>query len=66
MALFKVVWTDGYARETVAERIVEENLSWLEADAFCRALRGASIWESDWWIVKPQTARLWGGMAEFV
>ncbi len=66
MHLFKVVWTDGYARETVAERVVEENLSFLEADAYCRALREASNWESDWWIVKPQSARLRGGLVEFV
>jgi hypothetical protein len=66
MTLFKVVWTDGYDRESVAERVVEENLSYIEATAFCKALRDASRWDGDWWKVVPQNYRLWGGMAELV
>jgi hypothetical protein len=65
-ALFKIVWTDGYNREMVAEYAEEENLSYVEAEAFCAALRDASTWDGNWWEVRPQNARLWRGMEEFV
>ena len=66
MPLFKVVWHDGLDREYIAERIVEENLPYIEADALCHALRNISRSESDWWKVLQQSARVWGGLEEFV
>ena len=46
--------------------VVEENLSYIEATAFCEALQEASRWDGDWWKVVPQNYRLWGGMAELI
>lgn len=67
MSLFKIVQTDNYARETVAERVVEENLSFVEACVFCEALRSSpQRYDEHWFTVMPQSAKLWGGMAEFV
>lgn len=63
---FKVVWTDGFARETVSERVVAEWLSAEDAETICQQKRDASTWEGDWWIIKPQSAKLWGGWAEFM
>lgn len=64
--LFKVVWTDGYDREAIADSVVEENLSYMEAMAYCEALQAASDWDCDWWKVMPQNAHVWGGMEELV
>lgn len=64
--LFKVVWTDGYARETVRERVVAECLDASDAEVICEQLRNASRDESNWWIIKPQSMPLWRGMEEFV
>lgn len=63
---FKVVWTDGYNRETVAERVVAEKLDRLDAEIICERLRDESRWEGNWWVVKPQNAPLWRGMEELV
>ena len=63
--LFKVVWTDGYNRETVAERTVASHLDALDAEIICERLRAESNWEGNWWVVKPQLAPLWQGLAEF-
>lgn len=63
---FKVVWTDGFNRETIAEHVVAERLDRLDAEIICERLRNESRWEGDWWIVKPQSERLWRGMEEFV
>lgn len=64
--LYKVVWTDGYARETVAERVVAERLDWSDAEVICNRLRAASRRESDWWIIKGQDEALWRGMEELI
>lgn len=63
---FKVIWTDGFARETSAEHAVVEHLNKELADRVCETLRDQSAWEGNWWIVVPQDKRLWRGMAEFV
>lgn len=63
---FKVIWIDGYNRETVSDRLVCEQLSFDDAVTVCEQLRDASDWDGDWWIVRRQQDRLWGGMAELV
>jgi hypothetical protein len=65
-AKFKVLWTDGYARETIADRVVAENLGRLEANAICERLQQDSQWAGNWWKIVPQDAHVWRGMAEFV
>lgn len=66
MTLYKILWTDGYNRETVSDYIVEENMCYNEAVAYCDALRNVSNYDGDWWIVVDQRAHVWQGMAEFV
>lgn len=63
---FKVLWTDGDARETVAELVLAENLGHYEAAVICERLQRESNQEGDWWRVAPQDAHVWGGMEEFV
>lgn len=66
MELFKVVWTDGFNRDHIAQRLVAENLSHRQADAVCYALRNTCSDPSEWWIVKAQSEPLWRGMEELV
>jgi hypothetical protein len=63
---FKVLWTDGYARETIADRVIAENLGHYEATAICERLQRESTWEGSWWKVVPQDAHVWGGMEELI
>lgn len=63
--VFKVVWVDGYNRETVSDVLVEDGLSFAAAHELRDRLRRESGSESDWWMVKPQQAPLWRGVAEF-
>jgi hypothetical protein len=65
--LYKVVRVDNYARDTVADKIVAERLDASDAAVICEqkqvdAQRGGD----DWYVIKDQDARLWGGWAEFV
>jgi hypothetical protein len=64
--LFKVVWTDGYNRETVSDHVVSDHLDKMDADIICDKLRAESKWEGNWFKVIPQDAHVWGGMSEFV
>lgn len=63
---FKVLWTDGYNRESIADHVLAENLGHYEALAICERLRSESKYEGDWWKVVHQGAPVWRGMAEFV
>lgn len=63
---FKVVWKDGYNRESVAERETCGHMTSRLASLVCEHLRETSKWDGNWWIVVPQTRPLWGGMAELV
>jgi hypothetical protein len=63
---FKVVWTDGLAREYIADRVVAERLDLLDAQIIRDQLRANNRSESDWWIVTPQDTPIWGGIAELV
>jgi hypothetical protein len=63
---YKVLLVDNYDRETIAHRVVAENLGFNEATAICERLQRESRYESDWWKVVPQDAHVWRGIAEFV
>ena len=66
--MWKIIQTDGYARETVAERLLAENI-FLENDAIVmlEALRSQNIRdESVWYEIVPQDHVLWRGMEEIV
>lgn len=62
----KVIWCDGYARETVADRLIVDGLTQFEAETYCKYLRDHAPDESNWYRVEPDNYRLWGGMSEFV
>lgn len=63
---FKVVWTDGYARETVAEHIIAEWLSEEDARYICDKKQNEITDKGDWYKVTPQETPVWRGMEEFV
>ena len=52
--LYKVVWTDGWNRETVADKLVAEKLSFKAAHELRDRLRVQSADPSNWWVVKRQ------------
>lgn len=70
--LFKVVRVDNFNRETVAEKLEEENLTDVAAECLCERLREESIHRYGkgggefWWMVYPQSHRLWRGMEDLV
>ena len=61
---YKVAWVDGFARESVADHLVQDHMTHEAAIALCAKLRKESEWEGDWWHVVPQEEALWGGMAD--
>lgn len=63
---FKVLWADGFAREIVADQVVQENMSEVDATVLCSRLRSESKWDGDWWKVVPQDARVWRGIEELI
>jgi len=66
-ARYKVVWRDGYDRETVADRLIADDMNRTQAFVLCDWLRHMSRDnESDWFVVFPQSKPLWRGMEEFV
>jgi hypothetical protein len=64
--LYRVVWTDGYNRETMADTLELDNLGFAAAHLWCQHLRATNSWDGDWWVVRRQDEKLWSGMAEFV
>lgn len=65
---FKIVRIDNYARETVAEKLVAENIAnETEAKLMCEALQSYPCRShNDWFCVKPADYVLWRGMEELV
>ena len=64
----KIIWKDGYDRESVAERLVAEGIRY-ESDAkiMVEALRAACKGDdSQWYIIVSDNHRLWRGMADIV
>jgi hypothetical protein len=67
IGLYKVVWTDGYARDTVADRLVQDGMTLEAATRHCKTLRAEAKDDGlHWWKVMPQEHPLWRGMGEFV
>lgn len=63
----KIVCVDNYARDTVADRLVAENLNEHEARVMCLALNEDPARSSDaWFVVKPDDYRLSRGMEDLV
>lgn len=62
----KIVCTDNYARETVADRLIADNIkSEPEAKTMVDALNAAR-YDSDWYVIKADADPLWRGMEELV
>ncbi len=66
--MLKIIWCDGYARESVADRLVCENISsQTEAEIILNALRDALKGdESQWYRIVLQDKELWRGMEELI
>lgn len=63
----KIICTDNYGRESVAERLVAENIKNSdEASSMCAALNKIEGGSSDHYLVKEDDYRLWRGMEELV
>lgn len=63
---YKIKWTDGFARESVADYLVCENIPSKElGEIMLKALLSSSS-ESDHYSLIPQDSRLWRGMEEFI
>jgi len=63
----KVVRTSNYNIESEAERLIAENISEVDAIAMRDKLRNDPKRSSfDWFEVKPDSYRLWRGMADIV
>lgn len=66
---YKVVRTDNFARETVAEHAEFENLNGVEAECLCEIMRAQEADDPNspyWYVVARQDYRLWRGMEELV
>lgn len=62
----KLVLVDSYNRETVADRLVEENLTAEVATDKAKEYNENNP-HSDWFAkVVPDDYKLWGGIAEFI
>lgn len=61
----KVVCTDNYARESVAERLVAENLDEESAKLLAERLNGRRS-DGEWYAVKSDDYTPWRGMEELV
>ena len=62
----KIICTDCHAREHVADRLVAENVkSLIEANLIIDALN-AKRSRNDWYALRPDDYKLWGGMEELV
>lgn len=64
----KIICTDNYARESVADRLVAENVQYeREAQMIVDALNlHPSRSHSDYYVIKNDDYKLWRGMEELV
>lgn len=63
----KIIWTDGYARETIADRLVAENVPEVYAGIMLEALKKHYKYdESNWFRIVPDDFRLSRGMEDLV
>jgi len=63
----KVIQTDNYNRDTVAEKLIAENLPKDEAEAMAKSLNTAEGQHSDrYFIVVDEEYTLWRGMEELI
>ncbi len=64
---WKIVATDNFARETVADHLVGEVYCAEEtAKGICDLLNKDRFRGDRWYVVKPHDYKLWGGMSELV
>jgi hypothetical protein len=65
---WKIIWVDGFGRESVPERLVAENISnKREADIMLAALtESCSGDESQWYRIVENDRKLWRGMEELI
>lgn len=66
---WKVITTDNFARETVADRLIIQNVHSEEfakfiAEQYQAKFGGEQAW--DFYTQRPMSARLWRGMEEFI
>ena len=67
LQMFKVVWVDGYNRESVADRLIVDMLTRTQAEFLCEWFRFMEDGDpSQWFRVYTQEAKLWRGMEEFI
>lgn len=67
MQRYKVLSTDNYARETVADCVLVENQGYDEARAICERLINERRSEyQHWYKIAKQEDHVWGGMEEFM
>lgn len=64
----KIIWTDGFNRESVADKLVAENVREHEGKIMIKALESACKGgdESDWYMLVPDDYRLSRGMEDLV
>ena len=63
----KVIRTDNYNRERVAESLVADNLNDSDAIEMCRSLNeDPNRYDCAWHVVKPDSYRLWRGMEDLI
>jgi hypothetical protein len=63
----KIIAVDNYARESVADRLVAENIkSEEEGNIMLDALRAKYSGTSTWYAIVPDAHKLWRGMEELI
>jgi hypothetical protein len=62
----KIVCTDNYACESVAERLVAENIANEQEARIMADALNAQKSDSDFYVVRADHERLWRGMEELV
>jgi len=64
----KVVLISNHNIESMAERLLEENLDAIQAEQKAEEwnAKNASDWSDYWAVVKPDDYKLWRGMADLV
>ena len=65
--MWKIIWCDGFNRESVAERLVAEHINNKdEAETMLKSLLDRYGSDACWYRVVPQAKKLWRGMEELV
>lgn len=63
----KIIAVDNYARETVADRLIAENVPEYYAELFVNYLNERSGQNSAWYFKSaPDDHKLWRGMEELI